>query len=51
MPIPFSTTFGTLPVFAIELPLSEEERQVLKDTRAMGREGLGSIFLMSSLFQ
>ncbi|MBE0414990.1 MAG: AIPR family protein [Dehalococcoidia bacterium] len=36
-------------VFATELPLSEEEKQVLKDVRAMGRERLGPIFDVESI--
>jgi len=35
-------------VFATELPLSEDEKQVLKDVRAMGRERLGPLFDVES---
>ncbi len=36
-------------VFATELPLSEDEKQVLKDVRAMGRERLGPLFDVESI--
>lgn len=36
-------------VFATELPLTEEEKQVLKDIRAMGRGRLGPIFDVEAL--
>ena len=36
-------------VFATELPLNEEEKQILKDVRAMGRDRLGTIFDVESI--
>ena len=36
-------------VFATESPLTEDEKQVLKDIRAMGRERLGPIFDVESI--
>jgi len=36
-------------VFATESPLNEEEKEVLKDVRAMGRERLGPIFDVESV--